>query len=701
MNLSLTAVQTLSYMIILSCGVTGEETLKAITYVIPTTNISVSPCDHNIVTAHHYNCSKVTLNELINYGYEHFAVNGTDSHDIVLLSGTHLVNSTQTRNLSFFGKDVNHLRLIGDGNVHVIGVSFIFLDVEEINVSNIHFNNRNGLFDVYGSHGGYDNTLIFACSEYHECVVKVTKITITNDGGIAVIFKAHGENSFTLTNSRISTDSVGVSISTARHSPAKIMISSVSFYHSCFMINGGTANSADYHFLNVNFTGCSCSSVISVHAGDVQIIMNNVTINDTESRYLVYSDGTYFITLKGQCLFSNNRGIIIATRSQLLFLEAKIKFINNNIGKSFETLSAIIVAVSTRIIFDNSHVIFENNYGNNGSYSFIMKRIIRNTVNESLGMIAHQYCPFDYCRNDYESLLIRLEYQDKQCAFNRTGILCGGCQTNFSRVLGSSKCKKCSNIMLLAILPSVALAGLLLVIFLMVLNLTVSVGTINGLIFYANVIQIEHAIFFTSNSSNSFLSVFIAWLNLDFGIESCFYDGYDGYAEMWLQFCFLLYVWLIAIIIIISSHYSTRVSNLYSKNAVQVLATLFLLSYTKLIRLGIDVLTFTTITYPDGYVKTVWVYDGNVDFLKSKHIPLSLVTLLLLVLSVPYTLSLLGIQWLFNISHYRFMFWVQRLKPFFDAYTGPYKANHRYWMGLLLIVRILCCSYCRLSFEIL
>ena len=109
----------------------------------------------------------------------------------------------------------------------------------------------------------------------------------------------------------------------------------------------------------------------------------------------------------------------------------------------------------------------------------------RISVNESLGMIAHQYCPFDYCRNDYESLLIRLEYQDKQCAFNRTGILCGGCQTNFSRVLGSSKCKKCSNIMLLAILPSVALAGLLLVMLLMVLNLTVSVGTINGLIFYA------------------------------------------------------------------------------------------------------------------------------------------------------------------------------------------------------------------------
>ena len=35
------------------------------------------------------------------------------------------------------------------------------------------------------------------------------------------------------------------------------------------------------------------------------------------------------------------------------------------------------------------------------------------------------------------------------------------------------------------------------------------------------------------------------------------------------------------------------------------------------------------------------------------------------------------------------MFWVQRLKPFFDAYTGPYRANHRYWTGLLLVARII------------
>ena len=30
---------------------------------------------------------------------------------------------------------------------------------------------------------------------------------------------------------------------------------------------------------------------------------------------------------------------------------------------------------------------------------------------------------------------------------------------------------------------------------------------------------------------------------------------------------------------------------------------------------------------------------------------------------------------------------LSELKPLFDAYTGPYKDKHRYWIGLILLVR--------------
>jgi len=80
------------------------------------------------------------------------------------------------------------------------------------------------------------------------------------------------------------------------------------------------------------------------------------------------------------------------------------------------------------------------------------------------------------------------------------------------------------------------------------------------------------------------LSVFIAWLNLDFGFEVCLYDSMDTYAKVWLQFVFPIYIWVMVLLMIVSSHYSTTAAKVISKNAVKVLATLFLLSFAKLLR---------------------------------------------------------------------------------------------------------------------
>ena len=302
-----------------------------------------------------------------------------------------------------------------------------------------------------------------------------------------------------------------------------------------------------------------------------------------------------------------------------------------------------------------------------------------------IGFLVHQNCPFDYCKP--YSLDLSLENPDEQCTNHRAGILCGACKKKFSHILGSSNCKQCSSLWSILFILTFALAGIALVAFLMLLNLTVSVGTINGLIFYANIVRLSQAVFFPNNN-NTFLSWFIAWVNLDFGIEVCFYNGMDAYAKTWLQFIFPLYIWFLAIAIIVSSHYYTMAAKLSGRNSVQVLATLFLLSYTKLLRLIITIFSSTTLEYPDGSVRRVWLYDGNVDYLNGKHIPLFIAAVLvLLVLSLPYTAMLLFIQCLQLKSKYRILFWIGKFKPLFDAYTGPYKDKHRYWTGFLLLVR--------------
>ena len=313
-------------------------------------------------------------------------------------------------------------------------------------------------------------------------------------------------------------------------------------------------------------------------------------------------------------------------------------------------------------------------------------------------LTVHPYCPFDYCVNN--KVIFPLNNMDMQCANNRSGLLCGACSTKqcnnsqtcnstgYSQVLGSSHCKKCTNIYLLLLIPF-ALMGVALVFLLLVCKLTVATGTLSGLVFYANIVGVSRTMFLPAESTDA-LSVFIAWLNLDFGIEICFYNGLDAYSKTWLQFVFPVYLWLLVGLMILVSHFSQRFANLLGSNPVSVLATLILLSYTKILRTFITAVYITYLEYPANYNRKVWLHDANIDYLVGKHIPLFLVSVLVFFfLFLPYTLLLLFGQWLQAISHLRLFSWVNsaRLKPFMDSYHAPYKAKHRYWPGLLLVFR--------------
>ena len=302
-------------------------------------------------------------------------------------------------------------------------------------------------------------------------------------------------------------------------------------------------------------------------------------------------------------------------------------------------------------------------------------------------LILHPHCPFDYCKSSDARFTITSLHL--QCAYNRTGLLCGSCSSGLSSVFGSSQCAQCSNHYLALLLPF-ALSGLLLVFLLLISKVTVSVGTISGLIFYANIVIVNQDIFFVHTNQTLPTSVFIAWLNLDLGITVCFYEGMDVYAKTWLQFVFPIYIWSIVGVIIVLSNYSRRVTKSLGNNPVAVLATLFLLSYTKLLRNIIAGVSPTYLHYPNG-TKTVWLYDASVPFLHGKHIPLFVASLLFFILFLPYTLLLLLGQWLQAYSHLKILSWARssKLKSFLDAYHAPYKPKHRYWPGLLLVVRFL------------
>ena len=307
--------------------------------------------------------------------------------------------------------------------------------------------------------------------------------------------------------------------------------------------------------------------------------------------------------------------------------------------------------------------------------------------------ILHDNCPLDYCKPT--SFWLQLEHPDEQCAYKHSGLLCGSCKSNLSLAMGTSQCLECTNIHLTLLLPF-ALAGLMLVLFLIVCNLTVSMGTINGLIFYANIVRINHAFFFMTPMTSALkvfqnvLAVFIAWLNLDLGIETCFFHGMDAYIQTWLQFAFPFYIWMIVGVIIYLSRRFTTIVKLVGSSAVSVLATLFLLSYTKLQRTVITAFSFTYLQnyYEDGSSLAVWLYDGNVPFLQGKHTALFLMALAVTVFFIlPFTLLVLFAPCIQASNHFVFKWLKMKLWPLLDAYQAPYKDKFRFWTGLMLVVR--------------
>ena len=156
---------------------------------------------------------------------------------------------------------------------------------------------------------------------------------------------------------------------------------------------------------------------------------------------------------------------------------------------------------------------------------------------------------------------------------------------------------------------------------------------------------------------------------------------------------FPVYIWCIAGLIILISHYSTRATKLFGNNSVAVLSTLFLLSFGKLFRNITDVFSYAEVHESNGDINKVWSLDGNIQYAATPgHIVLIVVALLFLILFLmPFTVALLLVPFLKAKSHLRPFHWINTLKPFFDTYYGPFKdkKQHHVWIGILLISRMM------------
>ena len=300
-------------------------------------------------------------------------------------------------------------------------------------------------------------------------------------------------------------------------------------------------------------------------------------------------------------------------------------------------------------------------------------------INNSNTYTVCTNCPFDYCLP--HSSYINLSNPDSQCQFDRSGLLCGHCPNGLSAIFGSSDCMQCSNFTLIVAIP-IALGGILLVLMLFISNMTVANGTINTFIFYFNIVSINISLFI-SRSNNPFTFITLSLFNLDLGVKTCFYDGMDDYTKTWLQLAFPIYLIIIALTLIMGSRHSKLVQRLTARRGLSVLATLFLLSYTKvLLTVCHAIFFYSTVTdLPSKDSISVWSVDTNIPLFGVKFTILFVTCLIIFLILLPFNILLLFTRLLM-----RFRF-INSFKPLLDTYFGSYKDKLYYWTGLQLVLR--------------
>lgn len=392
------------------------------------------------------------------------------------------------------------------------------------------------------------------------------------------------------------------------------------------------------------------------------------------NRYLLDGQTDNFTTVPIQVygLEDSSYNLIITSNDALVEFSLNVTLRNCSLGFIFSNESHSCECQIQNVI---DHVTCEND----GSVTF--------PIGPWIGYIeghgfASQSCIFNYCFDDITQIF--LDDPDSQCRDNRAGVLCGRCREGYSRVLGDSSCRSCGNNNLSLILVF-ALLGILLVVMVSIFNITITHGYINGMIFYCNVISLYlNVSVLPPKVVNAVASQFVINLvNLNFGIDACFYDGMTALHLAILNLLFPFYLGLILIVITLISKYchNRHFAKLLSKvNITHVFATLLLLTYTRIIRNSLDILSYITIGVPGGTLR-VWRIDPNQLYLQGLHIFEFIIAVFLMFVLLPFPLLLLFPRISLRLPY------VSRLKPLIDAFVAPLADGRRFWVGFRILSR--------------
>ena len=419
-------------------------------------------------------------------------------------------------------------------------------------------------------------------------------------------------------------------------------------------------------------------------------------------------------TLINVTIFTNDKntldipkyGVLLFTVpsiSNIIAIDITLKSCPPGFELSFQTESCICSHLLTSLNFDGY---IPNCNINTRTFNRPLNSWVGVDSDKPSVFLLSLHCPHGYCNRDnifnvfsYSNNSFVLTTKDfsvilSLCVKNREGVLCSKCSTvngiKYSVVFGSRECRQCSNWWLWT-LVLYAVAGPLLIYLLYALRLTLTNGTINGIIFYAqaaNVGILDMLSVYNGKMEviRKLSIVLLSVLNLGLGFPLCFFDGMTELWKAGLSLLFPLYLLTIVVLIIILSRFSLRLSKRIAHSSVQVLVTVVHLSFARLLGAIINAFTPAKVfSSNQNHAYHVWFWDGSVEYGSKGHITLMVVTSL-----VVFLLFLFYILLLFFAKPLRH--WTcanEYTRPILEAIHAPYKNNKQYWFLARLLLLIM------------
>ena len=368
------------------------------------------------------------------------------------------------------------------------------------------------------------------------------------------------------------------------------------------------------------------------------------------------------------------------------------------------------------------------------------------------GRVLTAPCPLGYCANPKTSsgsYLLSPECEGLEEQFcgpqNRSGQMCGNCDDNLTVYYHSNRflCNSCPRpgLGILFYILSELLPLTILFITVILFGVSLTSGTANGFIFFAQVLDLFEITAFggihfpyTIQILSDVYRFLFGFLNLDFFridiLSFCLFEGATVLDILAFKYVTTLYGILLIVVLAIFMRYCSCLPKQDEQNQarrklramckyidrsghaiIHGITAFFIITYSQLSKVSFQILTKTTLrTAKFEPVQDVVFLSGGTEFFSLEHLKYAIpaIIVLLYAILVPLVLILHPLYYLYkkvrsknqNDMTNSIIFWNKRccfpssrelnllLKPFFDAFQSCFKDSMRFFGGLYFVYRL-------------